>query len=493
MPVEESPLAKLEPGFRSETFVVSPDGWRVAMAAAPPPSPAVMHPWDKLEDVLPRAMAGQGGECCWVDGQPGLRHETIGRPVFSADSKRVAYIASDAGQSYVVVDGVPHDRYASIIAESLAFSADSAHVAYLANVDAATCAVVLNGKELERAAGIESLTLSPHGGRYGYFVRVDDGWIATIDNNRGPLLDEFGLIEFSADGRHVAYGARINGMAHVVADVVIGPPFSGIGVHRYNCDGTRLAYAAQVGDQQAVIVNGVQQAIWPRVADVTVTFSPDGRRLAYMASDGELTFMVIDGQRGESFHGMLPPIFSADSRRVAYIAGRNDTMLVVVDDKLGPEFAGIGSDTFRFSADGEHFCYDADLGGQRCAVRDHECGPAYESVGTATPILSADGKRMAYTASRDSRWFVVDVREDVDGREDSERYDGVVAGSLQFSPDGRTVAFAAGNGPDQYIVVDGRQFGPYTGLVGPITFEADQSLHALVLRDHDVLRVRVTR
>ncbi len=207
MPVEESPLAVLGPGFRSETFVVSRDGWRVAMVAAPPPAPAVMYPWDKLEDVLPRTMAGQGGECCWIDGQPGPRHETIGRPVFSPDSKRIAYIATDASQSYAVVDGVPHDRYASIIAESLAFSADSAHLAYLAKVDAATCAVVLDGKELERADGIESLTLSPHGGRFGYFVRVDDGWIASIDGQRSPLLDEFGLIEFSADGRHVAYGA----------------------------------------------------------------------------------------------------------------------------------------------------------------------------------------------------------------------------------------------------------------------------------------------
>ncbi|HEX3872046.1 MAG TPA: hypothetical protein VHV77_16490 [Pirellulales bacterium] len=488
MPFDERPLAILGAGFRRETFVVSADGRHVAMAAAPPPPPGVMYPWDKIEDVLPRMLEPQAGECCWIDGEPGPTFQKIEHIVFSTDGRHVAYIALAANGSFVVHDGIVQTTYPSIVLDSLAFSADGDHLAYLADAEDGTRAIVFDGQERDRSASVEQLTLAPRGGRCAYFTSDDGRWHAAVDGTRGPAFDENGVIAFSLDGRHVAYSARIDGMVYVVADAVFGPPFTGVGMHWFNVDGTRLAYAAQLGDQQAVIVNGQAETAFPLVADSTLTFSPDGRRLAYLASDRVAQFMVVDGTPGPRFDGALQPQFSDDSRRLAYIATRGSKMCVVIDGAAGPEFDGVGDGTFRFSASSERFCYDAEISGKRHAVRDHEPGPGYDAIGKGTPVLSADGGRMAYTASREGRWFVV-----VDGREEAERWDGIVAGSLKFSPDGHQVVYAAGVGADQYLFVDDQRFGPYAGLVGAIVFDADQSLHALVLRDHYIVHARFAR
>ena len=68
-----------------------------------------------------------------MDGQPGPEYDVIGEgPVFSANSKRVAYVARKGKTQLVVVDGQPGPEYDGFGTGSLVFSADGKHVAYVA-------------------------------------------------------------------------------------------------------------------------------------------------------------------------------------------------------------------------------------------------------------------------------------------------------------------------------------------------------------------------
>ncbi len=60
----------------------------------------------------------------------------VGRPIFSPDSQRVAYVAGAGGKWVVVVDGKEGKQYDRIglDSHSLIFSPDSRRVAYIAKV-----------------------------------------------------------------------------------------------------------------------------------------------------------------------------------------------------------------------------------------------------------------------------------------------------------------------------------------------------------------------
>ena len=72
--------------WRPETFAVSPDGVRMAYAV----------------------LEGRGRGHIVVDGKAGTNYEGLaGQPVFSADSRRVAYLARNTQELwFAVVDGV---------------------------------------------------------------------------------------------------------------------------------------------------------------------------------------------------------------------------------------------------------------------------------------------------------------------------------------------------------------------------------------------------
>jgi len=51
----------------------------------------------------------------------------------------------------------------------------------------------------------------------------------------------------------------------------------------------------------------------------------------------------------------------------------------------------------------------------------------------------------------------------VDGKEGKE-YDGIVAGSLKFSPDSKHLAYVAVRGEKRFVVVDGKEGKEYDGI-----------------------------
>ncbi|MDI6761339.1 MAG: hypothetical protein QMD05_10980 [Candidatus Brocadiaceae bacterium] len=89
--------------------------------------------------------------------------------------------------------------------------------------------------------------------------------------------------------------------------------------------------------------------------------------------------------------------------------------------------------------------------------------------------VSPDGKRVAYVAGVGNKQLVV-----VDGKEERQ-YDDIGAGSPIFSPDGKRVAYGAKVGNKWFVVVDRKEGGQYdslfTGAGGRIVFNSPNSLH----------------
>ncbi len=343
-----------------------------------------------------------------VDGKPGLQHDAVikGTLAFSADSRHVAYAAQNGLRCFVVIDGKPQKSYPGIAEGALVFCPDGTRVAYVVKKRGAPGQVVVDGERESR----------PYDSIIG------------------------GTLVFSPDGKHLAYGARSAGWRYVVLD----------GVAQNTCD---------------TVVN--------------LVFSPDGRRLAYVARlSGGKWLVVVNGKTGTLYDtiGDKSLTFSADGSRVAYWAQKNGKWYVVLDGReIGPYD---GASTIVFSPDGKKVRYAARFGNHASVVADGRKGPEYDRVGLGTLAFSPDGERFAYVASLHGKLFVV-----LDGKE-GPRYDNIGRGGIAFSPNGRHVAYAAHSGGRQCVVVDGVEGTKYDAIVstggGKILFDSPDSLHYLV-------------
>jgi Tol biopolymer transport system component len=82
---------------------------------------------------------------------------------------------------------------------------------------------------------------------------------------------------------------------------------------------------------------------------------------------------------------------------------------------------------------------------------------------SGTLIFSPDSKLVAYAAGIGNKQFVI-----VDGKEGA-RYDGIMSGSLIFSPDSKHVAYAAEAGNKRFVIVDGKE-GTRYDAIGSLIF-----------------------
>jgi len=78
----------------------------------------------------------------------------------------------------------------------------------------------------------------------------------------------------------------------------------------------------------------------------------------------------------------------------------------------------------------------------------------------------------------------------LDGRE-GPKYDGIVKGSLHFSPSGEHLAYAATKGDEWFVVLDGKEGPKYDGIIpnGP-TFQADGTLEYLAFKYSVLFRIK---
>ncbi|MFA5393225.1 MAG: hypothetical protein WC338_02060 [Candidatus Ratteibacteria bacterium] len=340
------------------TFTVSSDGIRVA--------------W--IEKV-------GGNELAVVDGHQGKAYKTIGSdigesglegpPVFSPDSKKVAY-AADIGHGCRIVENEQEGKYVSI--GPIIYSPDSRFLAYPGRVDGKWF-IVVNEQEREKCNHPRNIVFSPDSKRlvYSDSTQNDDEWFIVVNGQERKYYDGFvGDIFLSPDSQRAAYLVEPKARGRFVV-----------------IDGQEISGDAQLG---------------PTV------FSPDSKKVAHvMFSSGKQRhkeFMVVNGQKEKEYNEIRRDlIFSPDSKHLAYVVKNSYTEeLVVVDGQEGKPYCSIGNEVGvggvsgrpAFSPDSKKLAYVADTGHGCCVVVNEKEEKYYDFVSPC--VFSPDSKRLAYTA-----------------------------------------------------------------------------------------------
>jgi hypothetical protein len=157
-----------------------------------------------------------------VDGKEGAQYDEIKSLIISPDGKRNAYWAVQDDKIFVVVDGneqkekhfcIQHGNIYNPI-----FSPDSKHIAFVAKDSSEDSSinknmVVIDGKQEEKYDDIdgESLCFSPDSKRVAYMAfKIGQGFYAVVDGKVESLFPsrDYNQIIFSQDSKHVAFLVR---------------------------------------------------------------------------------------------------------------------------------------------------------------------------------------------------------------------------------------------------------------------------------------------
>ena len=456
--IQESLIGFNDPAMNEESFVASSDGRRVAYMV----------------------MAGDGLAVV-VDGIRGEMFEGIADQslAFSPNGKHLAYVGTRPGVQCVVLDGKIHE-YRGVSKHGIVFNHDGSRYAWSAIRDGKHLVVVDGGESPPYdGVGPQGILFSPDGRRCSYAVATGGKQLVVTDGEEGPLFDTVGGLQFSANSQHVIYLAVRDGKRFVVVDSNTfgpydelrtlrpggGPESAFLDVLEISADGSRVGFVGSRGAEWFAVVDGKE--VGPFQKCVGLALSPEGSRTAFLATRGQSWVMVIDGEERPGA-GLQSLSFSPDGKRLGSVLRREGKSHALVDGMEGKGYDSIEEPGIRFSHDGQHVTYLAQVSGEYMVVLDGEEGPLFKRQGKTPLAFIPNGTEVMYSIRRGEREALV-----IAGREGPtvKSYR-----SLTFSPDGKRYAYAAELDTDRWIVVvDGESYGP-GGKLGPDDTRAYGSL-----------------
>ncbi|MCX5674611.1 MAG: hypothetical protein NTX87_06350 [Planctomycetota bacterium] len=291
----------------------------------------------------------------------------------SPDGKHAVYVTKRGGKYAVVVDGVEHAAYDSVLSQII-FSPDAKRVAYVAWRGTKRM-VVIDGKEGKEYDGVDdsSLAFSPDSQRFVY--SADDGGkrMVVTDGTEGKKYDR----------------------------ILMGPVFSGNSKH--------VGYVAKCGDKKLCVIDGVEGKEYDEIAWAGGPLARDfGRQMP--AQD-----YPIPPEHYPIWIMGYSPFFGPEENRTAYIGSIEAKAVLVIDSKETMEL-DLNTD-FILSPDRKHFAGVVSRESKDTlvdtVVRDGTPGREYESVEQL--LFSPDSKHVAYLGHRDNHTYVV-----LDGKEVKE-------------------------------------------------------------------------
>jgi type II secretion system protein G len=199
--------------FENITAVdVSPDGRTVAVLAA---EGGRLEPWFGIK------VYKGGRHFVLINGLKGPEFDEITYPRMSRTG-RVAYAARKGTAWSLVVDGIKGPDFDGVNGYHIAFSPDSSHVAYAANIGGTYDTqlrfqkggvewLVIDHEKVTSDITSLELRFAPDGKTVAYQQRVERARQLVVGTKKGPVVDEiFGdTVEFSPDGKSVSYVVRI--------------------------------------------------------------------------------------------------------------------------------------------------------------------------------------------------------------------------------------------------------------------------------------------
>jgi hypothetical protein len=316
-------------------------------------------------------------------GRPSPRWDGIGE--IAVHGRRTAYVAERAGRWHVVVDGEVGPGWDAVLAHTLRFSPTGDRVAYVAR-DAAGIRVVVGTDAGPAWDGVAQLTFSADGAHVAYVARGGEkstGAQVVVDATVGPRYLE--VDRLTLDGKRAVYRARAATGWHVIAGA---PSPAYLRVREIATRGGHVAWIAEDGDGDLVACDGAVVArgldgtargvAIARGCDVVFAVERDGgvhvhrggsdqrydevgrfvvgaeARVAFAARRGATWYLVDDGRLHVAGTYAGDPVFSADGTRLAYVAREGRRWVAIVDGRAF-RFDVIVDDTLAFSRDGRRW------------------------------------------------------------------------------------------------------------------------------------------
>ena len=144
------------------------------------------------------------------DDEEGEQFDGLGEmvPLFSPDSKRVAFVGIRREQSFVVVDGKTGQGYDAV--GGITFSPDSRRVAFMASRGDEHFVVLDGIQQPLRFDGLQGdgPLFSPDSSRLGYIGRRGSDWMVVVDGKTGKEYEGAGAFTFGPDSKHWACYAK---------------------------------------------------------------------------------------------------------------------------------------------------------------------------------------------------------------------------------------------------------------------------------------------
>lgn len=387
-----------------------------------------------------------------------------GTPFFSVDGNRHAFVGTRGTNCMAVVDGVEQPAYAVTTNRwpitGLLFGTDGTdtHVAYQVTLDDKHY-VVVNG---QRQGGYDSI----EGGLPGIW---DFHFVGSYFAYRGKKEDRMVACRGRVEGDRVSLVE-----SRLYRAVGAGSPVW-MGGKTDPSQGDFFAFIAQDEPDKERILQlpgdtPLTDKTWKHIARHTLQASPAGNgEMAYVA--GDTNWHVVVGVKEWPGWDTVGPLASSPSGKTwACTAKTGEKLVVLVNGAPGKAYAEIQHGETLFPAGDERVVFGAAVLGDSKTpahmVVDGKEGKGYAQVRGDSAVFSTDGKAMAYVAGDGNKNVVV-----VNGTE-GPAFDDV--GDLRFSLVGAELAYRARRGVEHFVVLGGKPFGPYGDVKsGSLVFGPD--------------------
>jgi len=393
------------------------------LAIIPSSGPAIHAPPSSNLEVT---FASQGGGVAYTvgkgnrvyvvhNGRPGSLYEAIGSVAFSPDGSRIAYGAMADGKWRMVVDGKEGEPFSAV--RNPQFSPDGRHVAYQAMKGDLWHLVVDATVNFGTKTRYRPQEFSGDSAHIAYIDNVDDttrkGRLVVSDiyfKNEHTIDPGVTDMVLNADKTAVAAISRnVAGRERVIQfnfarpdavkraaeyDRVLSPVFAPAG--------TDLAYFGERQGRMYGVFKGEEEILPAGVTPGTPVINQAGKSVGVLMSANNAVFLYQmfrnSGRKGNAYDAAEWLVFNSDGAMSAFAARKGESWNVVVNGTEGPAFDRVV--TPKFSPEGKYLVYRARKDGKRFVVVADASGkvlrqhPAYEQVFDVQ--FTSDGRSVAY-------------------------------------------------------------------------------------------------
>ena len=231
-------------------------------------------------------------------------------------------------------------------------------------------------------------------------------------------------------------------------------------------DGERIAYVLTRANQRVVVIDGKEQG--EPCDDVRgLAFSPGAKYAAWAGCREGVWFPAVNGKEGERYTSVCGPVFSADEKHFAFAASRGHGRCYVIQDGVQQiQYAAVGSEPPVFSPDSRRLAWEARSSGT--AARIDVRNPDRTAPPNEPPPdwVTDDGKEVDLNSASIPRTHFI-VLDDRKGIRTTDIKHPV------FSPNSRTLVYAAAFADKWFLVCDDRKVGRIFEDLGRPVFSAN--------------------